>query len=256
MLQKERHSLIVDMLKNSSSVTVNELSSLCSVSGETIRNDLKLLEGQKLLVRTHGGAVRSRDLPHYHPETPFYERESHNVIEKQEIASYAAQLLVREDQIILDASSTCVYLARSLPDFPLTLLTNSVRIVNETASNEKVEIISTGGILLRSSMCFVGRVALDILSSYHVSKAFLSCKGVDVSGASESNELAIAVKRKMMQVADETILLVDHTKFGVRDFLQVTDLDGISKIITDSRTTDEQIGCLGKYAELVTRCGG
>jgi DeoR/GlpR family transcriptional regulator of sugar metabolism len=253
MRQKERHDIILDTLRRNNSVSVSELASVLPVSRETIRMDLQCLEQKQLLVRTHGGAVNLPQNQDINAEIPYYERESVNIKEKQEIAELALRYIRKNDRIVLDSSSTCVYLARELPNIPLIVLTNSVRIISEIAVKDKIEVFFSGGMLLRSSMCMVGRDNINPFQGYHVDKAFVSCSGVVSTGVTEANELAILAKLKMLSVSDEAYLLVDHTKFGFKDFLMFSSLDAFDMILTDSETAEQQIELLEKHAGKVVR---
>lgn len=251
MLQEERMSLIINHLSRQPTVTVNELVALCNVTSETVRSDLKKLEKMSLLTRRHGGAIKSA----LHDETPHLQRELTNKTLKIGIAKKIIEEIELYDQIILDASSTSLCVSQALPNMPLTILTNSLLVENELAGKDKIDVVSIGGTLLRSSLCFVGYTASLTLSNYHVNKAFISCRGIhNALGASEPNELAVMVKRKMIEVADATYLMMDSTKFGVQDFIQVATLNAFSYIYTDSNITDEQLAPFEIYREKVRVC--
>ena len=53
----ERHSYILDLLRQQGSVAVIDLANQLKVSSVTIRKDLTLLEEKKMLYRTHGSAI-------------------------------------------------------------------------------------------------------------------------------------------------------------------------------------------------------
>ncbi len=57
MLQLERQQKILDYLKENRKATTNELSELLGVSTTTIRTDLNQMDKEKLLTKTHGGAI-------------------------------------------------------------------------------------------------------------------------------------------------------------------------------------------------------
>lgn len=232
MLAAERGEKIVQIVNGQGSVRVSELSEMFGVTEETIRRDLDRLEREGRLKRSHGGAISLRE-PQL--EVPYSEREVTNVAEKQRIARRAVELVEEHDFIILDASSTAWYMADALPDMPLTVLTNSIKVALELAAKEKIRLISTGGILSPRSLSYVGPLAEQSLDRYHVAKAFISCKGLHVDrGLSESNELQARIKQKMMSIADTVYVLADHTKFGVQSFAFVEGYERVSGIITDS----------------------
>lgn len=245
MLVAERQQRILDLLDQRGSIRVTELSRIFGVTEETIRRDLDKLEGEGKLLRIHGGAVRVQG----DQEIPYFEREIQNVEEKIAIAREAVKHVKEGERIILDASTTAWYVAKKLPDIPLTVLTNSIKVAMELADKEKIEVISTGGIFLRKSLSFVGPLAEQSLDMYRVNKAFISCKGLDFSfGISDSNELGALVKRKMISIADRTFLLLDHSKFGVQAFAHLAPLGQIDQVITDSKTEPKYIHELKEYS--------
>jgi DeoR family fructose operon transcriptional repressor len=233
VLVAERQIKIVELVNERTSIRVTELSKIFSVTEETIRRDLEKLEKDNLLMRSHGGAV---SIENDHVETSYLEREITNSAEKKAIAKAAVQLIEEGDQIILDASTTAWYVAKELQDMPLTVLTNSIKVAIELSKKEQIKVISTGGTLLSQSLSYVGPLAERSLGMYHVNKAFLSCKGVHLEkGLSDSIESQALVKKKMMEIADETILMADSSKFGTRAFAQISAFAKIQCIITDSR---------------------
>ena len=236
MLVAERQRKIVDLVNERSSIRVTELSNIFGVTEETIRRDLEKLEKDNLLMRTHGGAV---SIEEEQTETSYIEREITNASEKKAIALEAIKSIETGDQIVLDASTTAWYMAKELPDMPLTVLTNSIKVALELSKKEQIKVISTGGSLLTQSLSYVGPLAERSLGMYHVNKAFLSCKGVHLEkGLSDFNESQALVKKQMMEIADETVLMVDSSKFGVRSFSQISSLPRVGLIITDSKIDD------------------
>lgn len=240
MLVAERAEKIVRLVNERGSIRVSELSEIFEVTEETIRRDLDKLEQAGRLRRSHGGAMRiQEDQP---AEIPYTEREVTRMKEKQWMAAKAALMIQPHDRILLDASSSAWYLAAALPDMPLTVLTNSIKVSLELSSREKIEVVCTGGILSSRSLSYVGPLAEQALEHYYVNKAFLSCKGVHVErGLTESNELNARLKDKMIGMAGQVILLADSSKLGVQDFAQVTSLDGVNVLITDQHAQPEII---------------
>lgn len=240
MLAAERYEKIVSLVNQRGAIRVSELSGIFQVTEETIRRDLDRLEQAGRLSRSHGGAVSIKD--DQQPEIPYFEREITNAEEKKRIAQAAIERIGLKDRILLDASSTAWYMAAEVPDLPLTVLTNSIKVATELSNKERIEVISTGGILAHRSLSFVGPLAERSLDTYHVDKFFLSCKGVHLDrGISESNELQARIKERMIRMADEVILLVDSSKFGVQAFTHVADLSEINVIITDRRIAKETL---------------
>lgn len=251
MLAAERYDRIVEMVNESGSMRVSELSDRCRVTEETIRRDLDRLEQAGRLKRSHGGAVSIKD---DQPEIPYRVRETTHAEEKKRIAQAALAMIRPGDRILLDASTTAGYMAANMPDIPLTVLTNSIQVATELSSKDKIEVISTGGQLAQRSLSFVGPLAERSLETYHVDKLFLSCKGVhlDGGGISESNELQARLKQKMVGISDQVILLADASKFGVRAFARVTGLNAVHAVILNEQLEGDLMKRLKDYDIQIT----
>lgn len=237
MLVAERQRKIVDLVNERLSIRVSELSKIFSVTEETIRRDLEKLEKDGLLERSHGGAV---SIDKEDNEVSYLEREITRAAEKRAIALEAVKMVEPGDQIVLDASTTAWYMAKELPDMPLTVLTNSIKVALELSKKEQIRVISTGGNLMSISLSYVGPLAERSLKMYHVNKMFFSCKAIHPDGGlSDTNELQALLKKDMIQIADKVILMADSSKFGKRAFSQINSLSAVNSIITDSNM-DEQ----------------
>lgn len=240
MLVAERQQKIVDLVNQHNSVRVSELSKLFSVTEETVRRDLEKLENQKMLVRSHGGAVNiSKSASR---EIPYFEREIMHVEEKKQIALEAIKHIHQGDKIILDASSTAWYMAKKLPNIPLTVMTNSIKVAMELSQKNEITVISTGGILLSKSLSYVGSLAESSFESYHLDKAFVSCKGLHLDkGLSESDEQQAKVKKRMIESVNTVFIMLDYSKFNKIAFSKICDTGEIDYILTDAKTDESTI---------------
>jgi len=230
LLVAERRRKIVELVNERLSIRVSELSEIFSVTEETIRRDLEKLEQEQLLSRSHGGAV---SIEKEATDIPFIVREITNSAEKKAIAAEAVKLIEPSEQILLDGSTTAWYMAQELPDMPLTVITNSIKVALELSKKEQIKVISTGGMLLANSLSYVGPLSERSLDSYYVNKLFLSCKGVHLSGLSDSNEWQAILKKKMIDISSQVILLADSSKFGVKTFAHICDLKNVHHVISD-----------------------
>jgi len=243
----ERRSKIISILHDKKSILVNETAALFHVTEETIRRDLKLLENQGLLTRTHGGAVLTDDTK---VEASLEVREGINIEGKDAIGKKAAEEVSDGDTIILDASTTSLYVAKHIKDKKgITVITNAEKVAFTLSECKDITIISTGGILRHNSLSYVGRAAENALSNYYADKVFFSCKGFSPGrGMMDSNEEEAEIKKTMIKCSNRAIFLCDHTKFDKVGFTAATTLDDISMIITDKSMPEgwaRQIGSSG-----------
>ena len=185
MFARERQSEIMAHLGAHKSLQVQEAAIRFGVTEETIRRDLKTLERQGLLVRTHGGALLPDDSL---VETPLRIREGINMLGKSLIGAAAARLVAPGETVILDASTSALYVARHLKNRAgITVITNAERIVMELADCPEINLICTGGVLRHKSRSYTGRAAENALQSYYADHLFFSCKGFNPTiGLSDS----------------------------------------------------------------------
>ena len=211
---------------------MSELSQLYDVSEETIRRDLEKLVNEGVAIKSYGGAVINENA---NLEVPFNIRKNYNVIGKQKIAEQIADLVKDGESLMLDASSTAVYIAKALKDKKnLTVITNSIEIVVELMDMPEWKVLSTGGLSREGSFALVGPQTDKMLKSYHVDKTIISCKGFDLnSGMTDSDELHANNKITMLESAGMKILAVDKTKFDKTAFTAIGALEDITTVVTD-----------------------
>lgn len=251
MLAIERKQCIRQMVQEEKTVKVTMLSEKFGVTEETIRRDLEKLEQEGILKRTYGGAVicdfTSEDehqefsrfgfLPTEvnYEDMPFNIRQKNNLGAKQKIAKKLVKSFQQGEVIMLDASTTTLEVARSMGSCKnITVISNGLSAIIALSENERIHVISTGGILRSRSLSFVGPTAKENIKKYYADKVIISCKGADLErGMMDTNELEIEIKCTMMENAREVILAIDHEKIEQRAIYQMRSLNQISSIYTD-----------------------
>ena len=154
MLAIERRNEILMKLQAERRVVVSELSQLYDVSEETIRRDLEKLVNEGVAIKSYGGAVINENA---NLEVPFNIRKNYNVIGKQKIAEQIAAMVKDGESLMLDASSTAVYIAKALKEKKnLTVITNSIEIIVELMDMPEWKVLSTGGLSREGSFALVG----------------------------------------------------------------------------------------------------
>jgi DeoR/GlpR family transcriptional regulator of sugar metabolism len=238
MLAIERKNQILTILQEDKRVLVSDLSERFNVSEETIRRDLEKLENEGYIVKTYGGAVAKEDTNF---DLPYFIRIKKNVIGKQRIAELAAGLVSDGDSIMLDASSTAVFIAKKIKDKKnITLITSSIEILFELSDVIGWKILCSGGEMKEGSLSLSGSSAESMIKRYNVDKAFISCKGLEIdSGITDTNELNAIIKIAMFSSAKEKILAIDSTKFGLKSFTKIDSIKNIDIIITDKKPENE-----------------
>lgn len=251
MLAIERRRDILAKLTADGKVIVSELAKDFNVTEETIRRDLEKLDREGLASKTYGGAVAKQASA---IDLPYNVRESVNVAQKQRIAEAISELIHDGDRIMLDSSSTALYILKSLKDKKnLTIITNSVKLLLELSDKPDWTVLSTGGALKKGALSLTGSSAEKMISSYHVDIAICSCKGLDQElGVTDSNENDSLIKQAMFHSAETRILALDTEKLDKKSFVKVCDLSDVDMIATDSEPSEKWINlCADKGIELV-----
>lgn len=238
MLAIERQHRILDLLTQSRAVTTARAAKALAVSEETIRRDFEKLAADGRLYREHGGAVRVEDS---RSDLPLDNREMANVAAKQSIARVARTQIQAGDTVFFDASSTVFHLAGLLANLEVTVVTNALKAAVELSRQSAVEVILIGGAVSHSSLSCQGALTDQMLDRYHIQKAFVSCRGLDVDrGLSEANAEQAGLKRKIIHLSDQTIVLADHTKMGLKSAYFFARLAEVDILIAD-RPPDKKL---------------
>ena len=251
MLAIERRNAILARLNAHGKVIVSDLSREFDVTEETIRRDLEKLDNEGLAKKTYGGAVLNQTV---NTDLPFNVRKRANVDLKQRIAEKIAALIHDGDYIMLDASSTAIYVTKCIKSRKnITLITNSVEILLELADKDDWRILSTGGSLKKGSLSLVGTSAERMIRGFHVDLAVCSCKGIDMKlGITDSNEKDSEIKQAIFAAADRKVLAVDSTKFDKISFVRVCDINEVDVVVTDDQPSDRWVDYLkDKNVELL-----
>ncbi|WP_367115514.1 DeoR/GlpR family DNA-binding transcription regulator [Chitinophaga sp. CB10] len=228
----ERHKYILDRLQEKNAVSVVDLCRELDVSAVTIRKDLKLLEDKSLLYRTHGGATTANP---YTNDKPVNEKEHIRRDEKSAIGLAAANLINKDDAIIIASGTTVQALARHIqPKGQLTVITGALNVSLELLRHPEIEVIQLGGSLRNSSTSATGPYAERVLADFSCSKLFLGVDGIDLEfGFTTTHIMEAHLNQKMIATAQKTIVLADSSKFGKRGFGRICGMEDVDEIITD-----------------------
>ena len=222
---------------------IQELSRLFGVSDATIRRDLEELHSLGHIRRTHGGAIRAENGV---KELPMLQRKAENPEKKSCIGKAAIQFIKDRDTIFLGSGTTVIEIARNLPrDISLTVITNSLAVVNELATNDGIELIIIGGMLRQSELSMVGHVAEQAVQEFRADKVFIGMYAIDVDcGFTNDFPPEIMTDRAIMDITHQVIVVADHSKFGRVSSMLVAPVTAAQVIITDQDTPQEIIAQL------------
>ena len=210
---EERRAAILEQLRLTGRVSVKKLSERMGVSAITIRQDLRALEKDGQLARTHGGAIRPPPNVQTLHELAFQVRLQQQRAEKDRIAAAAAGMVKPGASIALDASTTAYALVPHLKHMDnLTVVTNSLPVAQEFFDSPHVQVFMPGGRLRRDSISLVGRP--ELLPDINLNLGFFGAVGIEESGGvTDIDPEEVAIKRAMIECCAETVVIADSTKW-------------------------------------------
>ena len=210
MLAEERFALILNLLAEKRTATVQELCEALNASESTIRRDLTELARQGRLNKVHGGATLP-DGQFLADEPTMAAKEALAVGQKRSIAQAAADLIRAEDFIYIDAGTTTLAM---VPALEAHYVTNGIAHARLLAQ-KSCHVCVPGGLLRPRTEAIIGAAAITALQQFNFTKAFIGANGVALNiGFTTPDPEEAAVKAVAVRRARETWYLVDDSKFG------------------------------------------
>jgi len=248
---EERQSSILALLTRQGRLSVAEIVEQFGVSEATARRDLEALAEQGKLQRVHGGALPVRQAQ---PEAPLLQREREQFFEKQRIGQAAAALVEDGETVFIASGTTTLEVARHLRARQnLTVITNSLPVMNTLAGLPGIHLIGIGGLLRESELSFVGHIAEQAIAELRADKVILGVHAFSLQHGLTSDYLPETLTdRAILKIGRQVILVADHTKFESVSPAFVAPVSSIHHLVTDSQTPAEILSALREMGIAVT----
>lgn len=235
-MKYDRHLRMKQLFLQNKKMTNKELCEIFSISIETVRRDLHLLEKEGVIRRIYGGAVLADD--NIMPESMqvWNTRVTRNLQQKQAIAQELVKRIPDNCTIALDSGTSLLELAKLLgAKENLSILTNSFHIAAELSANTSHMVYFVGGAIKRGELITTGFLANDFLSYFsHIDLAIVSADGFKVSeGISDHSVEMGTLKRSMIEKADKVYADIDSSKFSDGAFYKVCSSAKMDLLVTD-----------------------
>jgi DeoR/GlpR family transcriptional regulator of sugar metabolism len=227
----ERRERILRDLKLNAAIRVSQLARALGVTTETIRRDLDELSEGGEINRTYGGAA----LPPVQREPAVHERENLYVEERSRIGATMARMIKPGEVLMVDAGSTALHFARHLASIgsEVTVITNSLPIATTLAVNAAIRVILCPGDFSAQEGGVFGPHTIDFIRRFNAARAIIGASGLGSQGPTEARSEAVGVKRAMLEMAPQRVLLVDASKFDAGALELVCPLAKLTDIIAE-----------------------
>lgn len=239
----ERQKQILSLLSKQGRLSVSEIVEQFSISEATARRDLESLASEGKVQRVHGGAIAVEQAP---PELPILERENEQADEKSRIGRATAELIADKETVFLGSGTTVLEVARNLRNRKnLTVITNSLPVLNVLAGVEGVTVISLGGMLRDSELSFIGHITEQALAELRADKVIIGARAVSLEHGLTNDYLPeTQTDRAILKVGREVILVADYSKINRISTTFLAPLTDVHKLVTDKRTPRAFISAL------------
>jgi len=229
----ERQKQILSLLSQQGRLSVAEIVAQFSISEATARRDLEVLASQGKAQRVHGGVIEVEKAP---PELPILERKQEQMAEKTRIGRVAASLVGNNETVFLGSGTTVLEIARHLRDHKnLTVITNSLPVLNILAGAKEITVVSLGGMLRDSELSFIGHITEQSLVEVRADKVFMGTRGISLEHGLTNDYLQETLTdRAILKSGREVIIAADHTKVNRVSTVLLAPLNSIHTFVTDS----------------------
>ena len=209
-MNKIRQARLKEYIENNNVATIKELHSLFpDVSLMTIHRDLDTLEASGAIVKFRGGARSVR----YAGDPEFNVRIRENNAGKLTIAKKAMELIQPHSAIFLDASTTNLTLARTLPDMNLNIFTTGPSIALELCRLHNPVVTLCCGTINRKNLALSGQNTMEMLEKINIDTAFIGVSGCSVdAGFTCGTEGDMLVKRLVIKKARTSVVMCSQEK--------------------------------------------
>ena len=223
-------------------VRIEDLAERYSLSIMTIHRDLDALQSEGWLRKVRNGATAQPSTEH-HGDIRY--RATAMAGAKAHIAAAAIQLVEPGHAVMIDDSTTALALVELLPTRgPLSVISNSLPVINKMSKEPGIDLIALGGAYYPAYDAFLGMRTAEAIRSLRANLVFMSTTAVTNGQCYHQSQETVAIKRAMMDSADRTVLLLDHTKFSKSGVYQLAALTDFDLVIVDNDTPEPELAAL------------
>lgn len=247
MFIEERHRAILDTLAERGSISVTDIQTMFNVGYGSAQRDLRLLEEQGLLKRTHGGAIPLRQVAAGKPKNVTCK----DITEEKEnyvaIANKAVSMINNHDVVFITSASVGYFMARTIPDdLKIRAVTNSIIIAEELRKKQNVNVIMLGGEMDGKGNCY-DAFAINTVKKLRFDKCFITAAAISADfGLSIQKSQAISFWNAVMDSSKQAIGLFPTEKIGFESIVSICPANRLDTLITDWNALEEDLAKFDK----------
>ncbi|MBQ8228108.1 MAG: DeoR/GlpR transcriptional regulator [Clostridia bacterium] len=242
MFMEERHQEILRILSDKGRISNSEIQEVFGISYDSAKRDLRLLEEQGLLKRTHGGAIPARQIgsnviKNLSPDERVAEvKENYLAIAKEAVKD------IEENDVVYITNASVGYLmAQNISDVNCTVVTNSISIAEELRKKENITVILAGG-EMQNNGCFYDSFALSLINRLRFDKCFITSACVSKKfGLSIQKSRSVELTNAIINNSKTVYGLYPVEKIGFDSVISICPINKLNYIITDSEVSEDDL---------------
>lgn len=243
MHSEERERLILAAMAGPGFVTYRALEASLAASPATIRRDLRRLEDGGRITRVRGGAKLAGDAGPPPAAaalagTPFDQAIGERLAQKRAIGRAAAALCRPGEGVMIDGGTTTLQMCPHLDGLGLQVLTNSLHIVSALLPQAGTRVLVPSGSVFPEQNIILAPAGEESMPRFRAPRLFMGAASVGAGGVCQADMILVAAERRLIDRADEVVLLVDSAKFAGASGIVVCALDEVDVLITDAGVPD------------------
>ena len=227
----QRLQEILEIVKQTGLVSVDELVAQFEVTPQTIRKDLNTLCDQHLLTRTHGGARLAFGI-----ENMSYEaRRVLAADKKQSIGKAVADIVGDNSSLFINIGTTTEAVALALANHnDLMVVTNNINVASLMRPFPQMKVIVASGIVRTSDGGVIGETAVEFINQFKVDYAVIGASGIDSDGALLDFDFhEVKVAQAILANARHVILAADSSKYDRAAPVRIGHISQVQSFVTD-----------------------
>ncbi|AOW77832.1 transcriptional regulator [Colwellia sp. PAMC 20917] len=237
MTQQQRQALILEMIKKSGFVSIDELVEHFKVTPQTVRRDLNQLAKVQKISRHHGGAgIESSTV-----NTDYQTRKIMDLHAKEKIAAELVRMIPNGASLFINIGTTTETIARALLDHKgLQIVTNNLNVASILGAKEDFSVVIAGGEVRHRDGGVIGETTEDFIKNFRMDFGIIGISGIDIEGSLlDFDYREVRVAQAIIANSRQVILAADHSKFGRNAMVRLGNINQADHFFTDAPPPDE-----------------
>lgn len=222
---------ILEYINERTMISVQDVCSCFDISESTARRIIKKLADNDQIVRIHGGAYSKNRIQ----QSNISRRFNCNKEAKEAIAKLAAGIILDNSTIIMLGGTTVCTFSKYIKHLNLTVITNSLLILNELKHNKNIKIILLGGLYNNEELEAGGMLTNIGLRYLHADYLLMSTSYFNEKFGFITEDIdTIELYLSCLEASNKCCVLADSSKYKLKGSTVTARPGNIQYLFSDS----------------------